>query len=34
MIRPATFRMNEETAIYNFFQKNLEKENTDLLATA
>lgn len=34
MIRPAHFRMNEQTAINNYFQENLEDTDTDVTGSA
>jgi len=34
MIRPIAFRMNEETAVNNYFQKNVEEEKDQLTAKA
>ena len=34
MIRPVTFRMNEETAVNNFFQEKMNLENKEINAKA
>ena len=33
MVRPVNFRMNEQTAVNNYFQKKLDKSNVNSLAT-
>ena len=34
MIRPVSFRMNEETAVNNYFQEDLDLKNTEINAKA